>query len=500
MRLHLTMLLGAIGLSCVAAYYSIIGMTSIFTGQFIPIIIMTGLLETNKLILASWLYNNWSVTRRELKIYYICAIVVLMLITSMGIFGFLSKTSVMQASLAEEQHAQIHQVEQKIEEQNELISQAKHRIASLGTDSTVGDIAINARITDANKVIELANARIQPQIDAQQHIIDQERDKIDQRIKLMQSQVEDLGRQITSIDGTINSISTRGKSKQAQQAQYRLVQLRSDRSRLLGQKLQILKQIDTIHAEPDDIIDTANAEITKLHNGIEDDTKPARLAINSMAAQLGQAVDTNKVQLIADQQNDIIKKATEQIDQLTATKFKLESDTRKLDVEVGPITYIAQMIYGDDIDAKLLAHAVRWVIFMLIFVFDPLAVLMLIGANQGLAQHFKSKKTVMLHEYPTNFEKPGYTLQHKERIVNDVDRLIDHSRPDINQSGLNKSSTTIIQNETTTNELENVDSVLNNIDTKTNRTSGPISSTDDLFNFLKQEHSNRLSNLDNQGT
>jgi len=83
--------LTAIGLSAIAAYYSVIGLAQIFPGSYWPIIVMGSVLEISKLVTVSWLYNNWSVTVQIMRYYLLTAIVLLMLITSMGIFGYLSK-------------------------------------------------------------------------------------------------------------------------------------------------------------------------------------------------------------------------------------------------------------------------------------------------------------------------------------------------------------------------------------------------------------------------
>ena len=83
--------LTAIGLSAIAAYYSVIGLAQIFPGSYWPIIVMGSVLEVSKLVTVSWLYNNWDVTVRIMRYYFLSAIILLMLITSMGIFGYLSK-------------------------------------------------------------------------------------------------------------------------------------------------------------------------------------------------------------------------------------------------------------------------------------------------------------------------------------------------------------------------------------------------------------------------
>lgn len=84
----------AISLSGIAAYYSVIGLAQIFPGSFWPIVIMGSAIEVGKLVTASWLYNNWKQTSILLKTYFISAILVIMVITSMGIFGFLSRAHI----------------------------------------------------------------------------------------------------------------------------------------------------------------------------------------------------------------------------------------------------------------------------------------------------------------------------------------------------------------------------------------------------------------------
>jgi hypothetical protein len=84
----------AIALSGVAAFYSVIGLAQIFPGSYWPIIIMGSILELAKLVTVSWLYNNWKKTNKLMKGYFLSAIVLLMLITSMGIFGFLSRAHI----------------------------------------------------------------------------------------------------------------------------------------------------------------------------------------------------------------------------------------------------------------------------------------------------------------------------------------------------------------------------------------------------------------------
>ena len=92
MFLTILTFLSAISISVIAAGYSILGLATLFAGAFIPIVAMGSALEVGKLVAASWLYHNWrSDIPRTLKAYLFTAIIVLIFITSLGIFGFLSK-------------------------------------------------------------------------------------------------------------------------------------------------------------------------------------------------------------------------------------------------------------------------------------------------------------------------------------------------------------------------------------------------------------------------
>ena len=88
----------ALCISAVAAWYSIVGLAAIFSAAVIPIIIMGVVLEAGKLVTASWLYQNWKTAPASLRYYLASAVVILMFITSMGIFGFLSKAHIDQTA------------------------------------------------------------------------------------------------------------------------------------------------------------------------------------------------------------------------------------------------------------------------------------------------------------------------------------------------------------------------------------------------------------------
>ena len=130
-------LLSALSISGVAIFYSVIGLATIFPGQFVAVVIMGSVLEVGKLVTASWLYRNWKQTRFLLKTYLTTAVIVLSLITSMGIFGFLSKAHLEQTAMSEEQVAQITVYEGKLVRANAKITRWTDEIDRLNKGENV---------------------------------------------------------------------------------------------------------------------------------------------------------------------------------------------------------------------------------------------------------------------------------------------------------------------------------------------------------------------------
>jgi len=245
MFLTILTFLSAISISIIAAGYLIIGLATLFAGAVIPIIAMGSALEVGKLVAASWFYNNWnSDVPRLLKAYLFGAIIVLIFITSMGIFGFLSK-------------AHLDQV----------------------------------KPTSGNNIkIEL----LDNQINQQQKIIDRSQKTLDQLDKALEVYIE-------------KEFVTRGLKERKKQEEER----------------------------------------------------------NTL--------------------NNAINNASDKIAELTNQKASLSLEQNKIEAEVGPIKYVAELIYGENAEDNF-DKAVRIVILILIFVFDPLAVLLLIAANISLRQ------------------------------------------------------------------------------------------------------------------
>ena len=245
MFLTLLTFISAISISVIAAGYSIIGLATLFAGATTAIIAMGGALEVGKLVAASWLYNNWrSDVPRLLKAYLFIAIIVLVFITSMGIFGFLSKAHLDQVKPTSSNNIKIELIDNQIISQEKIIERSQNTLTLL------------------DKALEV--------------YIDKE-------------------------------YVTRGLKERKKQ-------------------------------------------------------KPERDALTLA-----------------------INEASDKITELSDKRGSLKLEQDKIEAEVGPIKYIAELIYGDD--AKdYFDHAVRIVILILIFVFDPLAVLLLIAANISLRQ------------------------------------------------------------------------------------------------------------------
>jgi hypothetical protein len=241
------LLANAVALSIIAEYYAIMGLMAIFSGSPISIAVMGAILGLSKILVTSWLYRYWKDTSLLLKTYFSSAIIILMLLTSMGIFGYLSKAHLDQGVVSSDVAAAVSLIDEKINIQKENINAARKTLSQL--DNQV-DAALS-RSTDA------AGA---------------------------------------------------DRSSGIRRSQAR------ERTRLLED------------------ISTGQKEIAKLNE------QKAPIAI----------------------------------------------ELRKAEAEVGPIKYIAAFIYEDSTDQNSLEKAVRWLIVLIVLVFDPLAVLMFIAVNQTL--------------------------------------------------------------------------------------------------------------------
>ena len=245
MFLTLITFISAISISLIAAGYSILGLATLFAGAYVPIIAMGSALEVGKLVAASWLYHNWrSDIPKSLKAYLFTSIIILIFITSIGIFGFLSKAHLDQVKPTAGNAEQIELIDKKIRQEEKIIERAEKTLNQL------------------DKALDV--------------YIDKE-------------------------------YVSRGLKERNKQKEER----------------------DLLNKS----IDEAMAKIADLNN----------------------------------------------------SKSSINIEQLKLEADVGPLKYVAELIYGDNAKDHF-DSAVRIIILILIFVFDPLAVLLLIAANISLNQ------------------------------------------------------------------------------------------------------------------
>lgn len=235
----------ALTISAVAAFYSIMGLTAIFAAAVLPIVIMGSALEIGKITATVWLHKYWNKARWQFKTYLIPAIIVLMIITSMGIYGYLAKAHLDQAVPA-------------------------------------GDVLAQVEIFDDK--------------------IKTERDNIDAARKALQQ-----------MDAQVNAKLDRTTDDRGAE---RAVQIRRTQAK----------------------------ERTALQREISE--------------------------------------AQKRIIELQEQRAPVAQQVRKVEAEVGPVKYIAALIYGDNTDQNTLESAVRWVIILLVLVFDPLALVLILAAEQ----------------------------------------------------------------------------------------------------------------------
>ena len=389
MFLALLTMITALSISAVAIYYSVAGLVAIFAAAAVPIMIMGGTLEIAKLVTAVWLHRYWSIATWWLRSYLALSVVVLMFITSMGIFGFLSKAHIEQTSASTESVAQAERLTTEIARQQAIIVRAEEQIKKLETTGTGNDSQIQAQIDKEQERIDTAYERINPAIAEQNAIIagvtalfQNELDKIDADIATLQGYI-DAG-DIKKAQGMIGAKADGAYGPKTAAAFTAWTDAKKLERNQWLQKIQDAGTSATVV--------TARNEIARLRANADTQIAESNKLINRLRSQLGATDKTADIDAQVDEQDARIKTANESIDKLTEEKYTLETEYRKLEAEVGPIKYIAEFVYGEQADKNMLEKAVTWVIVIIIFVFDPLAVLLLIASQYTFEYHRKQKE------------------------------------------------------------------------------------------------------------
>ena len=480
-----TMLVALI-ISGVAAYYSIIGLVAIFAAAAIPIIIMGAALEVGKLTTAVWLHVNWVRAKLFMKVYLSFALLLLMFITSMGIFGFLSKAHIEQTAASTESVVQVEQIGIEIARLNATITRAEQKITKAESSSGNANAGVQKQIDTEQQRIDEAYKRIQPAIQEQNKIIENARTNdttkvepylvqlrgLDDEIKSLNNQANEyeialkaVGKDTASINAsikpyqtqidqinkdieTLQRLATSGETKEIKKFQQTIgiksdgifgtntakattewkekqqdridglsatitklrkdneAELNSERERLRGliaqargenlksiklRKIEVLKVIDNVRATESPVIQTARDEISRIRASADTQIKASQDLIAKLRNSLKVGTDV-QADVIIDEQLLKIKKATTEIDTLTNEKYALQAETRKLEAEVGPVKYIAEFVYGETADKTMLEEAVRWVILILVLVFDPLAVMLVIAGLTIVEQNRRPRQ------------------------------------------------------------------------------------------------------------
>lgn len=370
-------LISGLSVSTVAVYYSVVGLTAIFAASFAPIIIMGIALEISKLVATVWLKQNWSTSPKFVRYYLTGAVVVLMLITSMGIFGFLSKAHIEQTANSQENQAQIQRINSEIERRQSVVQKSEQQIRNLESSGTGQNAQIQNQIDREQSRIDLAIKRIEPQIKEQTDIIDSQ-------LKIYRDQIESIDKNLarlqTNLDKNdiVNVQSQIGVEADGRIGPRTTAAIKSYRDQLTEQKRSLTVQLEQINNNP--AVKNARQEIQRIRADVDKQISDSNLLITRLRSQLGQKQDQNIEQLILDQRSQI-KQTEQELESLIDQKYKFESEVRKLEAEVGPIKYIAQFVYGQDADKNLLEKAVTWIIILLVLVFDPLAIVLLLASQ-----------------------------------------------------------------------------------------------------------------------
>jgi hypothetical protein len=408
-------LITALSISAVAIYYSVAGLMAIFAAAALPIMIMGGTLEIAKLVTAVWLHKYWNRATWWLKSYLSVAVVVLMFITSMGIFGFLSSAHIEQTSASTESVARVESITGEIARQNSIIERAEGRIKQLESSGTGSDANVQSQIDKEQERIDNAYARIQPAIDEQNKIIGSQ-------AKLFQDELDRIDTAMQTVAGYIDS-GDRENYKKAQA----IIGVRPDGAFGSGSTRAYTAWKDAKNAERQVLLTNiqqatnnpqaraAANEIKRLRTTVETQIAESNKLINRLRANIGKTDNSAQIQAEIDAQQDRIKLANTEIDTLSQERVELEAVYRKLEAEVGPIKYIAEFIYGDTADKNLMEEAVRWVIIIIIFVFDPLAVLLLIAAQYTF--EFRRKELEDDDGERLRLEREEYERARAQRIV-----------------------------------------------------------------------------------
>ena len=362
------LLFSALAVSAVAAYFSIVGLMAIFSGLPQSILAMGIVLEIAKLVTASWVYQYWKKTSFLMRSYMVSAVIILSVITSIGIFGFLSKAHLDQSASTGDAVAQVERIQDLIQRENLRITTAEEQITRVESG---GSLDVSESIKQQEEIRDTAWDRIQDDVEYAENQIEKIREGLESDLSKKQSELDALDDIVKSYtdQGTTGGVFSR-EDNVAKGIEIRESQ-KTERDRIaleMGElrgyaETQIAgyrNQIGEYRASVQDTIDGANREINRLREQGADDQ-----------ASRDEQIDTIQ---------ERIDSAYEKIDDYNVELFDKQSIVRDIEKEVGPIKYVAQLLYGNS-GAGAVDNAVTLLILLLVFVFDPLAIVLVLAAN-----------------------------------------------------------------------------------------------------------------------
>ena len=456
MFLGILTLFVAISISVIAAYYSILGLTAIFAAAFLPIVLMGTVLEIGKILATVWLHIHWKRAPWVIKSYLTSAVIVLMFITSMGVFGFLSKSHIEQSAVGTEQIAQAQVIDEKILRAQAKVQRWTDEIARLNAGETSG--RVDTLIERERERISDARASLEPQIKAENDKIpglreqagkeiQQQNDRLaaaqqraKEAIEVAQAELDRLDADILAYtsQGTVTTGAFGGKTDMVAKGAELRKEQQSERDKLQG-------DIDQAKSNEVSVASAVQREITKINNRLSEDIKAveARIAdirktieptiasananIEKYTLQAGSAnvdVDDRIDELEAN-----IEDIQPTIDSLREDKFVFEKNYRQFEAEVGPVKYIAELVYGEA-DRSQLEEAVRWVIIIIVAVFDPLAICLVLAGVMSIGWHRqerglnKPKQKIIRVDDP-RLEELEMELKKHNDVLAEIEKLLD---------------------------------------------------------------------------
>jgi len=484
-------LITALAIAGVAAWFSIVGLMLLFSGSAMSIAVMAGTLEVGKLLTASWLYRYWNETSIWLRSYLTIAVVILMVVTSIGIFGYLSKAAGDQASDTGDAVAIVERVNSQIAREENKITILEDRISSIG-----GTVDVSSSIEQQEQIRDGAWARVQGDINYNQEQIENVREQL--KVDIAQQELV-----VARLDELVKALQDKGTEKIVLNERT----FGADEIQIIdygerAKELRISQQVERneIKAEKDRLRTQASNDIKVFQDAIDNYRAQAQETITGADNQINQLRNQN-----SNQQDDNIIKIdllTEQIDNiyvgiisLKDEKFDAEQKVRTLDREVGPIKYLAQMIYGSE-ERDVLDQAIRLFILMLVLVFDPLAVVLVIAANQTLLRYGINLESSGPPEPPESAEEPDLDTQESvedwfdSHFEEDSRELYGDNMPDIEE--ITDEDYTIPENEIEIDEAtgREVTDVLTDYDGKDKT----------FFESINEPYVPEVKNVDTQST